>query len=249
MTVPECFRAAMAPCCICGAGIAADSFRDRMSYRDAYVSGLCQSCQDLAYLSSGPDDLRAYPIHDGALVAVRAPGHVAELALVPFRFVVPDAAPARLVWEARFITRAGPYQDQLGVRREFEPMCELLAGHHVRVTKHAAFTDAAVSRLLEGLHLLVGLDQAALDALATVCRVPENLTLAGLVNEVPWTVALGRPLRPLETWWSVDAGPVFTLRALAVMGRLLVDEGLEGLRPLDHLLAARPQFAPESSDA
>ena len=249
MIVPACSRSVTGPCAICGAGLAADSFRDQISYRDAFVSGLCQSCQDLAYLSSGPDDLRAYPIHDGALVAVRAPGHVAELALVPFRFVVPDAAPARLVWEARFITRAGPYQDPLGVRHEFEPMSELLAGHQVRVTRHAAFTDASVLRLLEGLHLLVGLDDAALDALVTVCRVPENLALAGLVNEVPWADAFGRALRPLETWWSVDADPVSTLRALAVMGRLLVDVGRDGMRPLDQLLSARPQFAPVSCDA
>ena len=250
MTVPEHLRAEMGPCCMCGAGIGPSSFRDRASYREAHVTGLCQACQDLCFLGSSPDDLRAYPIHDGAIVAVRAPGHVAELALLPFRFVVPeDVTAARLVWEARFVTRAGPYQDQLDVRCELEPMCELLAGHQVCVTVHHSFTDAAVKEMVHGLHLLVGLDQAGLDAVAGVCCLPDGLALASLADEVPWPRAFGRSLRPLGTWWPIDTGPVSTVRALALMGHLFVDVGREGRRPLDYLLADRRALFEEHDDA
>ena len=250
MTVPSHLRVEMDPCCMCGADIGPSSFRDREAYRDAYLTGLCQGCQDLAYFSSSPDDLRAYPIHDGAIVAVRAPGHVAELALLPFRFVVPeDVTAARIVWEARFVTRAGPYQDQLDVRCELEPMCELLAGHQVCVTAHRAFTDHAVAHMFDGLDLLVGLDQAGLDAVAGVCCLPDDAALASLADEVPWPKAFGRSLRPLGTWWPIDTGPVSTVGALALMGHLLVDLGCEGRRPLDYLLADRRALFEEDDDA
>ena len=246
MGVPEYRRGEMGPCVLCGTHIGPASFRDRSSYRDAYITALCQGCQDLAYLSTALDDGRAYPIHDGAVVAVRAFRHrVAELVLLPFRFVMPASGTARLVWEAWNIVRTGPWQHPVDVRCELEPMSSLLAGHQVCVHAYRDHRDPSVSARLDPLSLLIGLDERALDAVARVCLVPEHLARATF-DEVPWTQAFGRPLRPLESWWAPEPGPLSTLRGLALLGRLLFDEGRDGLRPLDYLAARRPLFEDES---
>ena len=249
MNVPEYHRADMGPCCMCAAHIGPASFRDRSSYRDAYITGLCQNCQDLVYLAGGPDELRSYLIHDGAVVAVRAfRRRVAELVMLPFRFVLPVSAPARLVWEARRIVRAGPWQDRVDVRCELEPMSSHLAGHQVCVHAYRDFLDPLVSARFDPLHLLIGLDDRTLDAVGRVCLVPEPLARATL-DEVPWRSAFGRPLRPLETWWGPERGPLSTVRVLALLGRLLLDEGRERLRPLDYLVASRRALFEDESDA
>ena len=242
-------RSDMAPCCMCSARIGPDSFRDRPSYRDAYITGLCQGCQDLAYLSADLDEGRAYPIHDGAVVAVRAfRRRAAELVILPFRIVVPANGRARLVWEARHIVRAGPWQDRVDVRCELEPMSALLAGHQVCVHGYRNFLDPLVSARFDPLHLLIGLDDLALDAVARVCLVPEHIARATL-DELPWRSAFGRALRPLETWWAPERGPLSTLRVCAVLASLLVEAGRDGRRPLDYLLADRRALFEDESDA
>ena len=243
-------RHEMGPCCMCGAGIGPASFRDRASYRDAHITGLCQGCQDLVYLAGGPDELRSYLIHDGAVVAVRAFRHrVAELVMLPFRFVVPASAPARLVWEARRIVRAGPWQDRLDVRCELEPMSSHLAGHQVCVHGYRGFLDPLVSARFDPLHLLVGLDQSALDAVARVCRLPDDVAGASLADEVPWPAVLGRDLLPLESWCGLEPRPLSTFRVCAVLASLLVETGRDGRRPLDHLVARRRTFFEDLDDA
>ena len=244
-------RVDMGRCCLCSEALAPDSFRARESYLEAHATGLCQACQDACFLACSPDDRRAYPIHEGALVSVRAPSHVSELFLFPFRFVVPApvGGRARLVWEARALVRAGPYQDRLDVRYELEPMCSLLAHHQVCMTSCREFSDPRLETYLESLHLLVALDEAALGAIARVCLLPDALPRASFADEVPWRAVLGRELRPLESWCGPEPRPLSTMRVCAVMGSLLVETGRTGLRPLDYLLQSRVDLFRNPSDA
>ena len=238
--VPEHVRLKLRPCCMCAASIAPDSFRDRESYREAHVSGLCQACQDIAFLACGVDDLRAYPVHDGAVVAVRAfTRRVADLVLFPFRFVVPASGPARLVWEARRVVWAGPWVEPIDARHELEPMSQLLRGHQVCLHAYRAFLEPEVTACLDALHLLVGVDECALDAVARVCSLPPALPVASLEDEVPWQAAFGRGLHPIESWCAPEPRPFSTLRTCAVLASLLVETGHDGRRPLEHLLARR----------
>ena len=248
MPVPETSRLDMGRC-VCGAALAPAAFRDRTSYEEAHVSGLCQECQDLASFGRDDDGL-SLAIHDGALVAVRAPGKVSELALLPFRFVLPGPNRARLAWEARFITRAGPWMDRLDVRCELEPMRPLLARHQVRASEHREFDASEVCDRLASLHLLVGLEQCALEAVAGVCRIPDRVARASLAEEVPWVEAFGRGLRSLHSWRQPEPGEHSTVRKCALMASLLLEQGRDGLRPLDYLLAGRRAlFEGHSDDA
>ena len=251
MSVPEFSRPEMGPCSYCSAPTGSAMYRTAGDLGEARITGLCQACIDLCFLAGGPDDLRSNPIHDGAVVAARAfRRRVADLALLPFRLVVPASGSARLVWEARHLLRAGPWlnpMDVRDVRYQLEPMAPLLARHQVCVHAYRDFRDPCVSARLDSLCLLIALDERALDAVARVCHLPEPLALATF-DEVPWRSAFGRPLRPLESWWAPEPGPLSTVRVLALLGRLLLDEGREGLRPLDYLVASRRARFEDESD-
>ena len=246
MSVPESYRVDMGRC-PCGVRLTPQAFRDRLSYREAHITGLCQTCQDWVYLAYDEDGGRRHPIVDGALVAVRALSSLVELVVLPFRLVVPGPGLARLVWEARFITRAGPSLEPFDLATELEPMSRLLAGHQVRMHEHAALDDPAVTARLSGAHLLVFLDRRSVDAATEVCRIPDSVATATLAEDIPWAEAFGRPLRPLDTWY-VPSEPLTTLRVLALMGMFLVERGRDGRRPLDHLVEQRPELFREPSD-
>ena len=246
MSVPEYRRDAMGPCCMCGATLHPNDSRDRPSYREAHITGLCQACQDLCFLACDGGG-RPSSLYEAALVARRAFDHrVAEVAFFPFRLVVPDEGKARVAWEARHILRAGPWLDPLDARLELEPAVAQLGGHQVCVTHHT-LRDPPVLALLDRLHLLVALDDCELADVARVCPLADDLSCATF-EEVPWLDAFGRPLLPLATWWLPDPGPLSTLRTLATLASLLVDEGRNGRRPVDYLLASRPGFFEDESD-
>ena len=234
--------------CICGVRIDTDSFRDRDSYRDVYITGLCQACQDRTYFGVDEEYGTTIPIFDGALVAARAPGTVSELSLLPLRFVVPGPRRARCVWDAYKILRVGPWIDRLDLSLELDPMASLLAGHQIRAREHQAFDADEVSEHLTCLHLLVGMDRPALDTASRVCRVPDSVSQASLSDEVPWAAEFGRALRPVDSWWGPERGPLSTLRTCALMGLLLMERGRERLRPLDYLLSGRSRFFPQRSN-
>ena len=177
--------------CICGARLFPDSFRDRESCRDAYITGLCQTCQDATYFGIDEKEGITIPIFDGALVAVRAPGSVSELALLPFRFVVPQPSRTRCQFDAYRLLRVGPWVDRLDLALELDPMESLLVGHQIRASEYRAFDADAVSERLSCLHLLIGADRPVLDAVSRVCRLPDSISLASLADEVPWASAFG----------------------------------------------------------
>ena len=234
--------------CICGARVFADSFRDRESYRDAYVTGLCQACQDATYFGVDEEQGRTIRIFDGAIVDVGSPGSGdCELALLPFRFVVPAPCQARCVWDAYKLLRIGPSLDEVDLASELEPMDSLLAGHQLRATEHIAFESSEVSERVAGLDLVVGLDRPALDTVAGRCGLPDGVSRASLSDEVPWANQFGRSLRPLDSWWGPEPGPLSALRVCAVMGWLLLERGRDGRRPFDHILASHPALSPENT--
>ena len=89
-----------------GAPVGADSFRDVESFREYHVAAACQPCQDAMYLGMSDEDPPvSHPVRHGVIVgAVLADDDLREVALLPFLFVVPSR---RLVWETRYIMRAG----------------------------------------------------------------------------------------------------------------------------------------------
>ena len=246
--------------CLCGAPVHDDSFRDWESYVEFYRhSGLCQACQDRIFLAGTRwEKPRTFPLRSGALLAscVRD-GALAELAILPFAFVVPRA---QLVWEPRFLVRAGPGLDPLDLWDELLPMRGTLEGHQVRVEECDAFEHPLVRERLGGVDLAVGLDRASLEAVAAVCPfLPGGDARAALDDEVPWREAYGRELLPLHDfvcarslslWWDGDTVSRSALRTLALLGLVLGVRGLRahrGRRPFDHVLAARSGRFEESS--
>ena len=217
--------------CVCGARVFDDSFRDRESWCEFYLTGrsLCQACQDAIHLGANTDEPGGYlPIVDGALVAVRASGKsVNEICLLPFRLVGPPAA--RIAWEARFISRAGPRLEPLDPWDELEPMRERLTGHQVRVDEHASFRSLELNERVANLALLVGLDRPSLDTALSLCPLPREVSLVSLADEVP-------SFKPeLEGQSDQDSA----LRACALMGLVLLEHGCDGHRPFDHLIESR----------
>ena len=248
MPVPESYRVDMGHCACCSRAIASDSYRDFGSLADARVNHLCQRCIDRTYFGVDQEEGRVLPIFDGAVVAVRAPGKVAELAFIPFRLVVPETSKARLVWEARFITRAGPWLDLVDLAYELDPMAGLLLGHQVRLHAYRAFDAVQVTERLSELHFLVGLDRRSLDLAAAVCPLPDRITTAGLAEEIHWVDLFDKHLLPIQSWIGPDPKPLSTLRSLALMGMVLMEQGRDRLRPLDYLVESRSEFFREQSD-
>ena len=241
-------RAQIGTCGLCGSELFPESFRDRESYLEFHATALCQTCQDNTFLGADPDEPgNRFRILDGAIVSVPASGaRVSEICLLPFRLVEPPRS--EIVWEPRFLVRAGALLDRLDASHELEPMHELLEDHQVRLGEHPSFEAPMVTKRVANTRLIIGLDRGSLDAAQRVCRLRDDVFLASLADEVPWESALGRSLRPLNAWWGAEPGRLSTLRTCALMGMLLIERGRQGLRPLDYLLASRPEFETEPSD-
>ena len=240
--------------CVCGAIVHDDSFRDRESYLEFHHhSRFCQECQDKVFLAgSGWDEPRRFPLRSGALVAATLQGGaLAELAVLPFQFVVPRA---QIVWEPRFLTRAGPALAPLDFWDELDPMREALDDHQVRVEETGSFEHPSLRRRLHGADLVLGLDRASLQAVARACPfLPGGDALAALEDEAPWREAYGCPLlplhdffrsrtRPVSLWWRADTESHSSLRVLAMLGLLLGAHGKDAYsdrRPFDFVLASR----------
>lgn len=247
MPVPESYQVEMGLCAFCSRAIASDSYRDSESLLEARFNLLCQRCIDRTYFGVDQEEGRVLPIFDGAVVAVRSPDSIVELALLPFRLVVPGSEKARIAWEARFITRAGSWLNPLDLAYELDPMAGLLLGHQVRLTEHKTSDASVVSELLGRLHLLIALDRRSVEGIGEICPTSDRTSKVALAEDVPWIEVFGQRLLPLDRWISEPA-PLSTLRTIAVMGLLLMEQGRDRCRPLDHLLRHRPEFFPEKSD-
>ena len=75
--------------CVCGVVIREDSFRDKKSEKEWFLSSLCMECQDRVFLVP-PQEVGAvrHTVRFGVLAAHRRSGlQILEVALLPFRFI------------------------------------------------------------------------------------------------------------------------------------------------------------------
>lgn len=204
--------AATRSCSLCAARVAADGFRDRDSYRDHFVTGLCQECQDQQYFRPAVADGRVrYPIRRGVLAApaVRE-GAVVELGLLPFLCIVPEA---RVEWEARWLLRAGAQRAPLDPWDELAVAKHVLRHHQVRLTEVDDLRGPEVRAALDVDFALV-LDAPARDALAGLPLRDSALRLA-LADDVPWHARVGVSLGTVLGSWL--RGPVSVVRTCALL--------------------------------
>ena len=153
--------------CDCGAQVYADSFRDRPSFLEFRISGLCQACQDTVYLGTSDVDPLKYALRRGAVAACTERDGVPELAVLPFVFTSPSGP---LAWEARYATRvvaAGTASvDPCTELRAMQPALRL---HQIRLLTVGSPEDPLLARHFAGCELLVGADTPALDRVVALC--------------------------------------------------------------------------------
>ena len=230
--------------CPCGQLVHTHDFRNRVSFDEFRLSGLCQSCQDAFFLGTSDEDPDAsFPIRQGAVGAcVTRRTELLEVCFVPFVFVSCDPRP---IWEGRHIVRAGPGVDPLDPWRELAPMQIVLAEHQVRILELDSFDAPELRARISVLELLVGLDRPSLDALRAGCPLPDEISLASLCDEAPWKEGFGRELLPLHTWSTKGRVNGTPLHACALMGLVLTTRGRDERRPFDWLLDTRAhRFGP-----
>ena len=233
--------------CTCGAVVSADSFRDRISYREHARTGWCQACQDDYFFRASRDARRRYPIRRGVLAAPAVrDGAVVELGMLPFICIVPEA---RVEWEARFLLRAGVERAPLELACELGPMQPALATHQVRLTEVDDVRGAEVRAALD-VDLAVVRDAAARDALGRLPLGTEALCLA-LADDLPWRALFGETLPPPSA--APGPGGVSVLRACAGIAVALAGRPPDRFEPLRQLLHAHrgrfPELDGASSDA
>ena len=155
-------------CCACGASVLGGSFRDRSSYEEFDISGLCQACQDGAFLGVTDDDPPVtYALRRGAVAACTDLRAGPELAVLPFVFTAPSRPP---VWEARYATHVVPAGGPpLDPYTELEPMRDVLLHHQVRLATPRAFDSPLLNDYFGQCELLLGLDTPQLDRIGTLC--------------------------------------------------------------------------------
>ena len=229
--------------CGCGETVYPDSFRDRASWRDFGITGLCQRCQDTLYFGASAHDAhRLYPVRRGVLAAtVTRHGAVVELAALPFVFIAPEA---RIAWEARFLLRAGAPLAPLDPWDELLALKPALESHQVRLTE-VDEVDAAQVRAALDVDLAVVRDAAARAALAGLALAP-GARSAALADDIPWRALLGAPLPELLSPWTRGRAPVSVLRACALLALgLHPPPGSGASAPLRWLVRAHRTRFPE----
>ena len=201
----QCLAAApKARRCDCGALVFANSFRNRLSYLESHISGLCQACQDSFFIATVDDGTpKQYALRRGAVVACADPG---ELAIFPFVFTAPCRP---LAWEARYIVRVVPVlSPPVDPYAELHAMRDVLREHQTRVLSVGAFDHPCLSERFGACELLVGLDAVSLVRAATLCRA------LGTASHAPIAAAFQRRY----------GAPV------ASLGRVMASLGLDGCR-------------------
>ena len=139
-TLPGAGRAANLGWCACGALVRVDGFRDRPAYSEFFRSGLCQDCQDCAFLSFDETGDISHAVRRGLVVGSQV--SAGAVAALPFLFTRPGRP---IAWEARHCVLVGPEGSPCDPWGDFEPLAELLAEHQIRVHETDAADDPAVS--------------------------------------------------------------------------------------------------------
>ena len=186
-------------CRWCGIPVTTSSFRDIQSLQAYYDGASCQKCQDAESVS--------HSVHHGMIVsAICEDDCVLEAALLPFLFVVLPirSSIGRVMWEPRFIMRAGPSFDLANPWSELEAMGDAWLDHFVRVLCVPSFTDPLLRSVLTGRKFVIGLDETSLRFVTTIWprAVP---SLVNLSLEVPWQEGFGLPLDPLDAFFRAHS--------------------------------------------
>ena len=182
------------------------------------------------YLGGSDEDPPAsYPIRLGVAVgAATDERDLSEVALLPFVFVV---ANRRLVWEPRFIVRAGFSLPPVDPWVEIAPMHRGWKEHAVRVLCVPTLCDPRIVGGLAGAELVIGLDAAAVGFTGRLCADAQPPSLVDLGLEVACPEAYGAPLFPLPAFLATHLPGVeavspgtrrpSALRQCALLARLL----------------------------
>ena len=105
-------RVLLADCSCCDRPFAETDLRDRLSCREASISGLCQICQDVTWIgfSDGTDGMPSeqYLVRRGVVFAHSS--QRAESALIPFVFGAPGRHPG---WDLFSMFRIGGPSDEV----------------------------------------------------------------------------------------------------------------------------------------
>ena len=217
-------------CRWCGIPVYPDSFRDVESEREYRHGASCQICQDARYVAGSDEDLsESYPLRLGVAVgAATGEGDLSEVALLPFIFVV---ATRRLVWEPRFIVRAGFSLPPVDPWVEIAPMHHGWKEHAVRVLCVPTLYDPRIVGGLAAAELIIGLDASAVGFAGSLCADAQPPSLVDLSLEVSWPDAYGAPLLPLPDFLAAHLPGVeavspgtrrpSALRQCALLARLL----------------------------
>ena len=209
--------------CECGATVCPDSFRDRPSYQEFHLSGLCQACQDAVYLGTTDDDPPVqYALRRGAVAACTQHRGGPALGVLPFVFTAPSHPP---VWEARYATLVAPAAEApVDPQAELEAMHGPLRLHQVRLLTPDAFDHPLLAEHFARCELLVGLDTPALDRVGALCPTLARAAQAPLA--VPFerrygarVAALGEVVASLHL--DAPCPAPGALRLCAWMGALL----------------------------
>ena len=207
-------------CRWCGARVGAGSFRDLDSYREYQVAAACQWCQDLMYLGMSDEEPTVrYPVRHGVIVgAVTADDSLCEVGLLPFLFTVPSA---RIVWEPRYLLRAGSATHPVDPWVELAAMRDEWQDCNVRTLCIPAPTNPLVCEGLVDRDLVIALDAPAVRVASDLCPNLRPPALVDLGAELPWRQAYGTLLRPLAPFLRAHALDVDVGLAEAFRGSAL----------------------------
>ena len=227
-------------CRWCGARVGADSFRDVGSFREYQIAAACQACQDAMYLGVGDEDPPvSHRVQHGVIVgSVSADDGLREVALVPFLFIVP---PRRLVWETRYIERAGVSPHPVDPWVELDAMRRDWSESNVRVLCVPSSANPLLCGGLTDRDLVIALDAVSVRVASDLCPPLRPTALVGLGAELPWRQAYGTPLRPLAPFLRAHALDVGVGLAEAFRGSALRQCAL-----LARLLALRATTGPDT---
>ena len=217
-------------CRWCGVPLGAGSMRSLESLREAKIAFSCQNCQDTMYLSTSDEgSLLPHPVRHGVIVgAVTAGDCLHEVALLPFLFTVPSA---RIVWEPRYLLRAGSATHPVDPWVELAAMRDEWRDYNVRTLCIPAPTNPIVCEGLVDRDLVIALDAPAVRVASDLCPTLRPPALVDLGAEFPWRPAYGTDLVPLAPFLrahalDVDVGLAeafrgSALRQCALVARLL----------------------------
>lgn len=181
--------------CPCGASVRVDSFREYALLREFERSGFCQDCLDATLVGGAGRQSQRVALGRGAVVV--ALDRLSEAAFIPFVYAVSGRFSG---WDARAVCHIGPDRDRADPWDDLGPMRGSLDGHQVRVHHGSRVGDPEVAGRVGPVDLVLGLDPAGTQALASVVPLSRGAVHIALAEAFDWSGTYGRPLEPLDSF-------------------------------------------------